>query len=323
MTKFKIRTMAAAVRWIYTPSSSWVNEVRFGFVRYNRPVQPVDSAVPPTAYGINTGVTDPNSLGMPTIRVAGLGQLGAFMVWPNLLGPDNNFDFFDQLSYLHGKHAFKFGGEIRYARVTSNAHSNGRGQFRFVGDQAFAGSSALEDFLAGDPAFAFGIVGNPVRYYRTTSYGAFAQDDWRIKPRVTLNIGLRWEYTNPVSEENNLLAAFVPGSPTGMVQVGQGISTPYNRAKTNFAPRFGVAWDITGKGTTVIRAGGGLFYEMLQIGVFTGTQHSEHSPSRCRQDTYGSSSVVPDGSRCKGTGKIATAALNFNGPQLNWTLPGP
>jgi Carboxypeptidase regulatory-like domain/TonB dependent receptor len=325
MTKFKIRTMAATGRWIFTPNSSWVNEIRFGFVRYNRPVQPVDSAVPATKYGINTGVTDPNALGMPTIRVAGLGQLGAFMVWPNLLGPDNNFDFLDQLSYLHGRHAFKFGAEIRYARITSNAHSNGRGQFRFVGGQAFQGSTALEDFLAGDPAFAFAIVGNPVRYYRTTSDGAFVQDDWRIKPKVTVNVGLRWEYTNPISEKNDLLAAFVPGSPTGMVQVGQGISSPYNRSKTNFAPRFGVAWDISGNGTTVIRAGGGLFYDMLPAGVLLDQApnlQNIHPPGIAKTPT-GALLVLPNGSTVQGTGTIATAAFNYPGAALNWTLAGP
>jgi hypothetical protein len=132
MTTFKIRTMAATGRWIWNPNARWVNEARFGFVRYNRPVQSVDHAVPATHYGINTGVTDPAAFGMPTVNVAGLGELGAFKVWPNLLGPDNNFDLLDQLSYLRGKHAFKFGGEIRYARMKSNSRTEGRGQFIFA-----------------------------------------------------------------------------------------------------------------------------------------------------------------------------------------------
>ena len=331
MTTFKIRTMAEASRWIYTPNSRWVNEVRFGFVRYNRPVQPVDHAVPATHYGINTGVTDPAALGMPTIDVAGLGQLGAFKVWPNLLGPDNNFDFLDQLSYLRGKHSFKFGGELRYARIHSNAHSEGRGQFSFSGGLAFPssagapGSTALQDFLAGDPAHGFGIVGNPIRNYRTTSYGLFAQDDWRITPKMTLNLGLRWEYTNPISEANNLLAEFVPGSPTGMEQVGQGISSAYTRQKTNFAPRFGVAYDLSGNGTTVIRAGGGLFYDMLPAGVLLDQApnlQNSHSPGIGKTPT-GALLVLPNGSTIQGTGTIATAAFAYPGAALNWSVAGP
>jgi hypothetical protein len=325
MTTFKIRTMFADGRWTYTPNSNWVNEVRFGFVRYNRPVQPVDHAVPPTQYGINTGVTDPAAFGMPTINVAGLGQLGAFRVWPNLLGPDNNFDFLDQLSYLRGKHSFKFGGEVRYARIYSDAHSEGRGQFSFSGGLAFPGSTAFEDFLAGDPAHGTGIVGNPIRNYRTSSYGAFAQDDWRLTQKVTLNLGLRWEYTNPMSEANNLIAEFVPGSPTGLEQVGHGISSPYDRQKTNFAPRFGVAWDVSGNGTTVVRAGGGLFYDMLPAGVFLDQApnlQNSHSPGIAKTPT-GALLVLPNGSTVQGTGTIATAAFQYPGSALNWSLAGP
>jgi hypothetical protein len=324
LTTFKIRTMFASGRWIWTPNSRWVNETRFGFVRYNRPVQSVDHAVPATKYGINTGVTDPAAFGMPSIILGG-SQLGAFQVWPNLLGPDNNFDFLDQVSYLRGKHAFKFGGEVRYARMKSNARSEGRGKFIFGGNQAFPGSTALEDFLAGAPAVGFVVVGNPLRNYRNKSYAGFAQDDWRIKPRLTLNLGLRWEYTGPLTEANNLIANFVPGSRTGMVQVGRGISSAYNRDKTNFAPRFGVAWDISGNGTTVIRAGGGVFYELLQAAVFTDqvpTLQNAHTPGIAKIPT-GAQLVLPNGSTIQGSGTIATAAFSFPGSALNWTLAGP
>jgi len=326
LSTFKIRTMATAGRWTWTPSSRWVNEARFGFVRYTRPIGPVDQNVPATHYGINTGVTNPLALGMPTINVSGFGQLGGFRAWPADLGPDNNFDFLDQISYLRGKHAFKFGGEIRYARMATLSPPTGRGQFVFSGGTAFANSTSLEDFLAGAPAVGFLGVGNAVRHYRDTSYAGFGEDDWRIKPKITLNLGLRWEYTGPVGEANNLMANFIPGSPTGMVQVGKGISSSYNRQKTNFAPRFGVAWDISGNGTTVIRAGGGLFYDMLPVVAFTndqtGSLMNAHTPGVGKIPT-GALLVLPNGQTVQGSGNISTANFSYPGSALNWTLAGP
>jgi outer membrane receptor protein involved in Fe transport len=217
-------------------------------------------------------VTSANALGMPTIEVRGLGWLGGFLAWPANLGPDNNFDFIDQVSYLRGKHAFKFGGEFRFARMASTSPPSGRGTIIFGGGEAFPNSTKLEDFLAGEPTNATLGAGDAIRYYRDNSFAAFAQDDYHIKPRVTINLGLRWEYTGPVGEGSNLVANFVPGSPTGMEQVGSGISSAYNRSKTNFAPRVGIAWDISGNGTTVIRAGGGVFYDMLPVEAFTNDQ---------------------------------------------------
>ena len=136
MSTFQIRVQTATAHWVWTPNTSWVNEARFGFVRYNRPVESVDHNVPATQYGINTGVTNPVVGGMPNITVGGA-QLGAFPQWPSLLGPDNNFDWLDQLSYSHGTHAFKFGGEVRHATIYSAGYSNGRGTFTFGGSQAF------------------------------------------------------------------------------------------------------------------------------------------------------------------------------------------
>jgi hypothetical protein len=323
LSTFKLRTQTATGHWVWTPNDRLVNEARFGFVRYNRPVESVDHSVNPTTYGINTGVTNPASFGLPNITVGGA-EIGAFVQWPSFLGPDDNFDWLDQLSYSRGTHAFKFGGEVRHATIYSAARANSRGTFKFAGNLAFNGSTALEDFLAGDPATGKLTFGNPVRNLRDNAYAAFAQDDWRIRPRVTLNLGIRWEYSAPISEANNLLTNFVPGSPTGIVQVGQGLSTPYHRDKTNFAPRFGVAWDLSGKGTTVIRAGGGLFYEMLQVGVFTGDPGLQNAPTPgINSSPSAATFVLPNGTKMQGTGNIATGAFTYKPSALNWTLAGP
>jgi hypothetical protein len=88
---------------------------------------------------------------------------------PGLLGPDNNFDFLEQLSYLRGKHSFTFGGEFRDAKINNASYANGRGRFRFTqgvaipGAPSIASPTALEDFLAGVPGQVFFIAGSTVR----------------------------------------------------------------------------------------------------------------------------------------------------------------
>jgi Carboxypeptidase regulatory-like domain/TonB dependent receptor len=311
-----VRAQAVAARWAWTPNSRWVNELRFGFNRYYAPVQSNDHAVPATSYGINTGVTVPLLGGLPKITVSGLSQLGANNQWPNLRGPSMNYDLVDQLSYSLGKHAFKFGGEIRDGRVTQVGYGTGKGVFTFSGKQAFKGSTALEDFLAGNPTKAQIVVGYPGRTLSQWGYAAFVQDDWRIKPRVTLNLGLRWEYDAPPTEANNLLGNWEPT--VGLEQVGMQIGSVYRPDRKDFGPRAGVAWDVTGKGTTIIRVGGGLMYDVLPMNAFINA-----GPGNA--NTKGVT-VIPTGALINGTpgsGTIATTTLTLKPAQLNWTVAGP
>ena len=107
--------------------------------------------------------------------------------------------------------------------------------------------------------------------YRDKFFSAFAQDDWKVRRNLTINLGLRWEYIAPLTELHNRVAAFRPGqqstifpdAPVGLVFPGdKGISSStYNRDLNNFAPRFGFAWDPNGKGEWSIRGGYGLFYD--------------------------------------------------------------
>ena len=127
-----------------------------------------------------------------------------------------------------------------------------------------AGSTALEDFFAGDPFKASVQVGDPTLHIHNWAYGLFLQDDWRASKNLTLNLGLRYEYSSVIKEQHNLLGNFDPNSATGLIQAGMnGVSGPYNPDHKNFAPRAGFAWDVNGKGSTVIRGGAGLVYETV------------------------------------------------------------
>lgn len=319
-----VRAQAVATHWTWTPNSRWVNEARFGFNRYYGPVQSADANVPASSYGMNTGVTDPLLGGLPKITVAPFTQLGANNQWPNLRGPSMNYDFVDQLAYSRGKHAFKFGGEIRDGRVTQIGYGTGKGVFTFAGKIAFPGSTGLEDFLAGDPSKTQLVVGYPGRNLSQWDYAAFIQDDWRVTSRLTLNLGLRWEYDAPPTADNNLLGNWEPS--VGFEQVGKQISSPYNPDRKDFGPRVGFAWDVTGKGTTVIRAGGGLSYSLLPMNAYINAGPGNANTKGITVIPTGACETAPaPGAPCPQTfgGTIATTTLTLKRSQVNWSLAGP
>ncbi len=253
--------------WIWTPTARLVNEARFGYNRLYQPTLPGDLNTPASAYGLNTGVSGAFTGGLPRIGFGGyfFPGLGGFK-WPKFQGPDSVTQFVDHISYTAGKHALRFGGEMHYNKVTNAAYGNARGSITFLGgvvsaNPGPAGSSPLEDFFAGLPFKSSVEVGNPTLHLHNWAYAGFFQDDYRATKNLTLNFGVRYEYSSVPQEANNLLGNFDPN--VGLVQVGHGISSLYNPYHKSFGPRGGFAWDIGGKGRTVLRGGGGLMYETV------------------------------------------------------------
>src|SRR4029077_1083765 len=143
------------------------------------------------------------------------------------------------------------GGEVLVNQSTNNVTANTKGPVQFV---------TLQDFFAGNIQKANISAGNFLRHLQSEGYAVFLQDDWRVKPRLTVNLGVRYELNTVLKEKNNLLGNFDPT--TGPQQIGvNGYSGPYNGDHNNFSPRIGFAWDIAGNGKTVVRGGAGLLYE--------------------------------------------------------------
>ena len=251
--------------WTWTPTSTLVNEFRVGYSHYSQPSVSNDATVNPLSYGINTGVTDPREFGFPLIQINQLNgatfKLGGN--WPKYNGPDGSLQILDHVSILRGKHAFKFGGE--FIRDTSDPFvtMNAKGLIKF---------QDLESFLTGNvrPAGSLIQAGDPQRYLHDYSYAAFVQDDWRVTPKLILNLGVRYELTTVLKDRNNQLGNFDPNSATGFSQVGiGGFTSPYNGDHNNFSPRIGFAWDVRGDGKTVIRGGGSIMYEEIPLITLT------------------------------------------------------
>ncbi len=263
-----------------------MNEARFGYNRLYQPSLPGDLNTPASAYGLDTGVTGQYTGGLPRIGFAGyfFPGLGGFK-WPKIQGPDTITQFIDHVSYTVGKHAWKFGGEIHRDGVQGGAFGNARGSVTFLGGNtpdpsnagAFLNTTQLEDFFSGAPFKVSVLTGDPTRHMHNWAYAAFAQDDWRVNKNLTVNFGVRYEFNTVVKEDHNLLGNFDPT--LGMVQVGKQISSPYNADHKNFGPRGGFAWDVNGKGSTVIRGGGGLVFETVNWQSFLAFNNSFGLPS--------------------------------------------
>jgi hypothetical protein len=314
-TKVHSRAQDVSGHWAWTPSSTWANEFRAGFTHYVLQILPNDLNFP---YEINTGLSNPLLKGIPDIRISGFSQMGSFHNFPKIVGPDKVIDFIDQVSYLRGKHAFKFGGEVRRDQIHQATFRAGRGRVRFQGNGAFDGSTPLEDFLAGDPRQATFLAGDPTRNITQWLYAGYVQDDWRITPRVTVNLGFRYELQGIPSEAKNLFGNFDPA--VGFEQVGKNISSIYKGDHKNFSPRLGIAWDVTGKGTTIVRAGGSIIYSLLSMNAFLSQQNTQNTV------TLGIG-TVPTGATifdaacptgCPGVGNIVTTGVTLPGSSLTW-----
>lgn len=151
------------------------------------------------------------------------------------------------------------------------------------------GSTPLEDFFAGNPSRAFQLVGQTRRGMTWNNYAGFVQDDWRVTQKLMVNLGLRYSYLSPIKEDHNLLGGFDPTSQFGMIQEGQPSvgDTLFKPDRKNFSPRVGFAWDVTGKGTTVVRSGASVIYSMFTPSTFM--------QACCQNFSNGSWGAVPTG----------------------------
>jgi hypothetical protein len=215
---------------------------------------------------------------------------GYFTGQTSIAGPDAGSDYWsvkDSLTLSHGNHSLKFGGEVSYEKIVHDTLLDNYGVFTFNGSKT---GNAYADFLLGLPATM--TQDAPIRKLDNGAYlSLFAQDDFRVHSRVTLNLGVRYDLQFPYTDPQNRKLAFVPGarsqvSPTaleGLLFPGDpGISRGIVKTDVNnIAPRLGVAWDPRGDGRMAVRAGAGIFY-----GSITGNEWNttaDNQPFTVRQ----------------------------------------
>jgi carboxypeptidase family protein len=215
---------------------------------------------------------------------------GYFTGQTSIAGPDAGSNYFgikDAVTISTGRHALKFGGDVSYEKIIHDTLLDNYGVFTFNGSKT---GDAYADFLLGLPATM--TQDAPIRKTDNGAYiSAFAQDDFRIRPQLTLNLGVRYDLQFPYADPQNRKLAFVPGqqstvnptAPLGLVFPGdQGISRGIVKTDVNnIAPRVGLAWDPRGDGRTAVRAAVGIFY-----GSITGNEWNttaDNQPFTVRQ----------------------------------------
>jgi hypothetical protein len=273
------RVQLISLSHVWTLSGTKVNELRFGWNRFAEDFLPEDSAFHPSSIGLITG-SGLADRGLPIMLVGGFSQLGSTSGDPRGRVDSNN-QLIDNFSWKMNKHDVKLGFEYRRTTIKQYFDKYFRGKITFASAKPPTNevTSTLSDFLAGNvsPNFgaAFQYAGDTLRHTAENSYGFYLQDTYRATSRLTLNYGLRWDYFGVVSEKNNLFSnATTENAATGafvLTQVGQpGLSRLYEPDYKNFSPRVSVAWDATGRGKTVLRAGWGLFYDAFSQDIFLG-----------------------------------------------------
>jgi Carboxypeptidase regulatory-like domain/TonB-dependent Receptor Plug Domain len=261
-------------------SASLLNDARMSFHRRAQPgVLPINHT-PPASLGFSQIAPDDSAAaGPPWIAITGYSSIGNTIQGPQARY-DNTWQWADSISWIHGRHALKFGGDYRAYEQNQQFTFINNGYYIFDGSGTQQGlvpapaagvSDPLNDFIHG---FATLFVQNSAarQGYRDRFASFFAQDDWKVRPHLTLNLGVRWEYGAPLTELRDRLNAFRPGqqstvfpdAPPGLVFPGDaGIPrSTYHHDWNNFGPRVGFAWDPMGNGKMSVRAGFGMFYDI-------------------------------------------------------------
>jgi outer membrane receptor protein involved in Fe transport len=261
------RVQLVSLSYLKIISDTQVNEVRLGYNRFKENFLPEDRAFDPRTIGLNTGVQSAQDFGLPFIRFGSDQQFGGATIaslGSNLGNPrgriDTNYQAIDNFSWKLARHDLKFGYEFRRTFVNGFFDAGYRGRLNFA---------SLADFLQGNLSGGRAARGDSRRGTDQNSHAGYIQDGFRWSRNLTLNLGLRYDYFGVLGEERDRLSNF--DQTRGLVQVGtNGLKRLYAPDWNNFSPRLGLAWDVTGKGKTVVRAGWGLFYDAFSQDFFVG-----------------------------------------------------
>jgi len=267
----------ATLAYTRTISATMVNEARVNLTRFT------DNQLSASS---NT------NFGIPRIEIQNIGIPGRLFFGAPLaettpgIFAENTYEFRDTLRKSMGAHALSFGGEIRKEQNNNNLLGGARPDFVFEGLFNFVNGTPIFEGLNIDPRT--GGVPDAQRYFRTNTYALFAQDDWKFRPNLTINLGLRWDYFTPLTENNGRLTNFIVG-PTGQELTG-GRQVPvqnfYDKELHDFAPRLGLAWSPTRLGgfdtaqKLVIRAGFGIAYDRIPVNDFENSRDNPPNLAR-------------------------------------------
>ncbi len=257
----------------------WLNEARIGFDRLEQPRIGQDDGNTsfPKVPGAFSDPHIPANLlgGAPTSTVTGYAAIHPYNNLPQHRW-DDHFNFVDNVTWSHGAHNVKFGANLLQARYSDLYVADATGVFSFTGvsgstKNLTTGNSAA-DLALGYAATAARSPTAPDIHVRYNSLGFYGQDDWKVTPHLTINLGLRYEDFLPVTDTRNIMSNWLyptAANPGGTIEVaGQGGvgGAVYNNDGNNYGPRVGLSYQPFGTDSTVLHASYGVFYNSPSIG---------------------------------------------------------
>jgi hypothetical protein len=265
----------AGLSWTHVFGPSLTNELRLGFNRMRAGVLQQNSGTDVSAQlGFPDVLTNPVDLGVPNISLPPFDYIGEPVNYPQDRH-DTTAHLADNLSWISGRHQFKFGADIRKIQVNNYLDFVARGEWLFnqTGQDPVTG---LVQLLSGVPDYAVAVQGNTFNSLRSTGLNFYVQDDIHVAPRLLFNVGLRYEYNSPPVEAHDRFSVpdLSPNSATcspvpdcQFIQAGtNGIPrATYFPTRTDFAPRIGLAWRPLKSERFVVRSAYGIFYD---VGIF-------------------------------------------------------
>jgi len=231
---------------IFTPTL--VNFARIGYSRVLGETPSGVESINPKATDTALGFLPGKPIG--TLNVTGLTNFpGGFRTQPDTSYRYNSYQVYDDLFDTHGAHSLKFGFALERVQANQIGQTQPYGQFQF---------GSLANFLTNKPQTfiaQLSSTSNPI-YLRQTIVGGYVQDDWRFRPNLTLNLGLRYEMATVPTEKYNHLTTLV-----NLTDAAPKLGSPYFKNPTlrNFSPRVGLAWDPFKDGKTAVRGGFGIY----------------------------------------------------------------
>lgn len=257
------RAQNAAVGETHVFTPTLLNEMRLGYNRVsNGDFQQNQGTSINHQLGLPELSANPRDWGMSLVTVNGFSPIGDEPTSPEH-GTTNTYQVADNATWVHGRHLVKFGTDIRILQENAYRDVESRG---FIDFQGVYTGNPLEELLLGLPTDSGGATMNNPEHLRSHSLDFFVNDTWRVKPNLTVTLGLRYEYNSPAVDAANRAQVYNPASGT-LVPVGvNGFpAAGYDPQYHNFAPTLGVAWSPMGHSGTVVRAAYGIHYDQSSL----------------------------------------------------------
>lgn len=259
------KRLSYALGFIYnrTISANMINEARFNFTRW----------------GFDEVASNPDALlGLPRVQIEAFWDGRIRYGFPRDINTpgvinEKQLDFRDMLTYIYGNHVLKFGGEYRLDLNSNTEVGGARPDFSFYRPWNFANGTPIFEGITAT------LNGTPTTNgvkFKTSELAFFVQDDWKFRPNVTLNLGLRWSYYSPITATNGVLGNLQLGPDGGLaaakIVAGKEL---YDKDWNNFGPQLGFAWSPDKfKNKLVIRGGGGIGYDRLGNNVLAAARRN-------------------------------------------------